>query len=68
MAIRRPNSSGIRGPQAPQRNGNFLNPPRYPEVGGATSPASFGRRTDIAIEPPNRGPSPKLPGVPKGQE
>lgn len=65
----KPNDRGIRGPQAAQRNGAFLNPPRYPEMGGLSSARAVARRTDIEIVPPgnSRG-STGLPPLPRGQE
>jgi len=64
----KPSSSGIRKPQDGQRNGDFLNPPRYPQVGGLTSPGSIGRRTEMNIVPPSSGRGDKLPPLPRGNE
>lgn len=68
MAIRRPSSSGIRGPQAGMKNDNIMNPPRYSEQGGLTSPGSIKPKSEINIEPPNRGRGSGLPSLPRGQE
>lgn len=64
----KPSNRSIRGPQAGQRNGDFLNPPRYPEIGGLTSPSSLRGRTDMHIVPPGGTRGDKLPPLPKGDQ
>ncbi|MGH9697958.1 MAG: hypothetical protein ACRD52_00695 [Candidatus Acidiferrales bacterium] len=66
--MKRPTERGIRGPNDGQRNGDFLNPPRYPQQGGMTSPGSLKGKTEMNIVPPNTGRGDKLPPLPKGNQ
>ena len=66
--MRKPTEEGIRGPQAGQKNGGFLNPPRYPESTGLTSPGKIKQRSEIEVVPPGIGRGYRLPPLPRGTE
>jgi len=51
-----PNTDGLRKPTDPQKeNGQFVNPPRYAEMGGLDKPSRTAQKNPFTISKPNGG-------------